>query len=213
MLMQRKTELSILTKINCSVTYVASSPGFSSVKGATKSLGRPVVMRQIILRMCKYILFTEYREDHESVASIVTSAVGTSDNAAPDEWCFSVLSIYPTARPDICKSCMCLIWTYKKHMFTCKTCVNTYSAIWTARYCSISRCSSLYIFNGASPELYDKTVYHTQYPVSAMLQVPVPGVPRNPLPVPEAAVEGSQDRRDLHSTQTGAYRDMLDSAI
>ncbi len=32
-----------------------------------------------------YILFTEYRENQESVASIVTSAVGMSDNAAPEE--------------------------------------------------------------------------------------------------------------------------------
>ncbi len=31
-------------------------------------------------------------KDHESVASIVTSAVGTSDNVAPDELCFPVLS-------------------------------------------------------------------------------------------------------------------------
>ncbi len=32
-----------------------------------------------------YTLFTEYGKDHKSVASIVTSAIGTSDNAAPDE--------------------------------------------------------------------------------------------------------------------------------
>ncbi len=34
-----------------------------------------------------YILFTESStgKDHESAASIVTSAVGTSDNAVPDE--------------------------------------------------------------------------------------------------------------------------------
>ncbi len=35
-------------------------------------------------------LFTEYRE--RSLASIVTSAIGTSDNVAPDERCFPVLS-------------------------------------------------------------------------------------------------------------------------
>ncbi len=51
---------------------------------------------------------------------------------------------------------MHLVCTYKKHMFTCKIRVNMYSAIRTVRYGPISHCSSLYIFNGATPELYDK---------------------------------------------------------
>ncbi len=60
-------------------------------------------------------------------------------------------------------------------MFTCKTCVNMYSAIRTARYGPISRCSSLYIYNGASPELYDKgkycTVHIALYMFTHVLQV------------------------------------------
>ncbi len=43
---------------------------------------------------------------------------------------------------------------HTRNTFTCKTCVNMCSAIQTVRYGPILRCSSLYIFNGASPELY-----------------------------------------------------------
>ncbi len=55
---------------------------------------------------------------------------------------------------------MCLVCTCKKHMFTCKTCVNMNSAIRRTQYGSILHCSSPYIFNGASPELYNKAPYY-----------------------------------------------------
>ncbi len=53
--------------------------------------------------------------------------------------------------------CVSSVHIYKKHMFTCKTCVNMCSAIRTVRYGPISRCSSPYTL--ASPELYDNTTY------------------------------------------------------